>query len=274
MNYLAYHFKVTPTQPGTDILIAILGEEAFESFDTSEEGFVAYISDEHILQTDLTALVFEDFKFSYRVEKIETQNWNATWEANFEPVEVENIVYIHANFHAPSSTTKYNIEITPKMSFGTGHHDTTWQMCKALHSLKLKGKSVLDMGCGTGVLAILAKKMGSGRTLAIDIDAWSVENSIENCEVNQTVDIEITQGDATLLPNVPSFDIILANINKNILKQDMLRYFNCLNPGGYLLLSGFFTTDVEELVAHASNLHFKIDDHSSRNGWAIMQLKK
>lgn len=274
MNYKAYHFTVTPLQPGTDILMAILGEDAFESFDNTPTGFIAYVSEDVTVETDLSQLQFEDFTFSYKIEHITAQNWNASWEANFEPVEVEELVYIHANFHAPSSKAVYNIEITPKMSFGTGHHDTTWQMCKALYQLDVKNKTVLDMGCGTGVLAILAKKMGSGKTLAIDIDAWSVENSIENCNVNKTPDIEVKLGDANLLPKSVTFDIILANINKNILKQDMLAYFNCLQTNGYLLLSGFFTTDVEELVSHACAIGFKPDYNSSRNGWAVIQLVK
>lgn len=274
MSYFAYHFTVTPVQPGSDILIALLGEDAFESFDTNETGFVAYLPESAVMEMDFKQLKFDDFTFTLTIETIADQNWNANWEASFEPVEVENLVYIHANFHAPSAQAQFNIEITPKMSFGTGHHDTTWQMCKAMFSLPILNKVVLDMGCGTGVLAILAKKLGATATLAIDIDEWSVENTIENCQVNNTSDIEVKKGDARLLPTEAKFDVILANINKNILKQDMQAYYNCLQTNGYLLLSGFFITDVEELTQHATQLGFSFDSTSSKNAWAIIQLLK
>ncbi len=274
MNYRAYHFTITPLHPGTDILMAVLGEDAFESFTTTEKGFIAYAPELANIETDFKHLKFDDFTFVLEIETIAAQNWNANWEANFEPVEVEDLVYIHANFHAPSTQAQFNIEITPKMSFGTGHHDTTWQMCKAMFTIPLSNKVVLDMGCGTGVLAILAKKLEAITTLAIDIDEWSVENTIENCMVNNVPEIEVKKGDASLLPTQATFDCILANINKNILKQDLKTYYTCLKANGYLLLSGFFTTDVEELTQHATNIGFTFDYTSSKNGWAIIQLKK
>ncbi len=274
MSYLAYHFTVTPVQPGSDILIALLGEEAFESFDATETGFIAYLPASATLNLDVNALHFSDFTFQWFSETIADQNWNAAWESSFEPVVVENLVCIRAHFHPLQTQVKYNIEITPKMSFGTGHHDTTWQMCKALFELELQDKTVLDMGCGTGVLAILAKKLGASEVQAIDIDAWSVENTIENCQVNKVSSMVVKKGDASLLPTHAQFDIILANINKNILKQDMKSYYNCLQINGYILLSGFFNTDVEELTQHATSLGFTFDYTNSKNGWAIIQLKK
>jgi ribosomal protein L11 methyltransferase len=274
MNYKAYHFTITPAHPGTDILMAVLGEDAFESFTTTDKGFIAYAPEQANIETDLENLKFDDFTFIVEIETIAAQNWNANWEASFEPVEVEDLVYIHANFHAASTKTQFNIEITPKMSFGTGHHDTTWQMCKAMFAMPIANKVILDMGCGTGVLAILAKKLGAIDTLAIDIDEWSVENTIENCEVNKVSSIVVKKGDASLLPTQAQFDVILANINKNILKQDMKAYYNCLQTNGYLLLSGFFTTDVEELTQHSARLGFRFDYTSSKNGWAIIQLRK
>lgn len=274
MKYLAYHFTVSPPQPGSDILIALLGEGNFESFDTTANGFTAYLPQREEPGVDLSEIELEDTSFQWTIEEIEEQNWNANWESNFEPVVVENLVCIRAHFHPHHDDVKYNIEITPKMSFGTGHHDTTWQMCKALFDLNVNHKSVLDMGCGTGVLAILAKKLGAGKTLAIDIDEWSVENSIENCLVNGAAEIEVKKGDASILPEQPTFDFILANINKNVLKQDMNRYLHCMNPGGHLLLSGFFTTDVEELKQHAAQCGFHYVETGARNGWAILHLKK
>lgn len=274
MKYLAYHFTVLPPQPGSDILIALLGEGAFESFDTTANGFTAYLPESADPGVNLSAIELEGTSFQWIIEEIAEQNWNASWESNFEPVVVENLVCIRAHFHPHHNDVKYNIEITPKMSFGTGHHDTTWQMCKALFDLDVIQKSVLDMGCGTGVLAILAKKLGAGKTLAIDIDEWSVENSIENCQVNGASDIDVKKGDASVLPEKPTFDVILANINKNVLKQDMNRYFGCMNTNGHLLLSGFFTTDVEELKQQATLCGFQYSETSSRNGWAILHLKK
>lgn len=272
--YFAYHFIVTPPQPGTEILISLLGDLGFDSFVENEVGFDAYIPEELEDDLHLNEFEFDDFAFSFDKERIEQTNWNAEWEKNFEPVLVDDLLLIRAPFHEPNKTVKHEIVIMPKMSFGTGHHDTTWLMCKQLFDLDLNGRSVLDMGCGTGVLAILAKKLGAGKVVGIDIDEWSVENSIENCTNNNCADIEVKLGDKELLDNYTSFDIILANINKNVLKVQIPLYSKLLKAKGILLLSGFFNTDVEELEQHAKANQLNLLQTFTKNNWTVMKLEK
>ncbi|MFO0357435.1 MAG: 50S ribosomal protein L11 methyltransferase [Sphingobacteriaceae bacterium] len=272
--YFAYHFIVTPPQPGTEILISLLGDMGFDSFVENEVGFDAYIPEELDGDLHLTEFEFDDFAFSFDKERIEQTNWNAEWEKNFEPVLVDDLLLIRAPFHEPNKTVKHEIVIMPKMSFGTGHHDTTWLMCKQLFDLGIKGRSVLDMGCGTGVLAILAKKLGAGEVVGIDIDDWSVENSIENCANNNCADIEVKLGDKELLDNYKAFNIILANINKNVLKVQIPLYAKLLKTRGVLLLSGFFNTDVEELEQHAKANQLNLLQTFTKNNWTVMKLEK
>ena len=274
MQYLSYHFTVEPPQPGSEILMAMIADLGFESFDNTDSGFIAYIKESENANVNLEEFKFDDFKYTYKIEKIAQINWNAEWEKNFEPVVVDDLLLIRAPFHAADPKVKQEIVIMPKMSFGTGHHQTTQLMCAAMFETDLKNKHVLDMGCGTGVLAILAKKLGAKTILAIDIDEWSVENSIENCAVNNAKEIVLKKGDVQLLKEEAPFDIILANINKNILKADIPHYSSKIKPGGKLFLSGFFTTDVEELkkVAAKNNLQFSLTHHE--NEWAMMVLDR
>lgn len=274
MDYIQYTFTVTPTEPGSDILISILADLGFESFTQSDNGFEGYIQLNLDDEQKIKELHFEDFKFSYSKKEIPKTNWNEEWEKSFNPVFVDDLVSIRAHFHPKSTTTKQDIVITPKMSFGTGHHDTTWLMCKTLFGMDLKNKQVLDMGCGTGVLAILAKKLGATKIIGIDIDDWSIENSVENASINNCVGIEFKKGDAALLPKTETFDVVIANINKNVLKQDLPVYYTCLKKGGYLLLSGFFTADVEELKQLAISLGFLFTVSYSKNEWAVIVLQK
>ncbi|MBP9069218.1 MAG: 50S ribosomal protein L11 methyltransferase [Bacteroidia bacterium] len=273
-NYIAYYFKVEPPQPGTDILIASLGEAGFESFVENEEGFEAYINEELERNVNLNEFTFEDFKFTFEKDKIEQSNWNAEWEKNFEPVLVEDLLLIRAPFHPEVKSIKHEIVIMPKMSFGTGHHDTTWLMCKQLFDLDLKNKSVLDMGTGTGILAIVAKKLGASPIVGIDIDEWSAENAKENCIANDGADIEIKLGDKELLDDYKGFDVILANINKNVLKIQIPLYSKLLKDNGVLLMSGFFTTDVDELEKFANQNQLKLVERYNKNDWAVMKLRK
>jgi len=274
MNYIQYTFSVKPIEPGSDILIALLADLGFESFTQNETNLDAYIQDELENESLVKDLNFEDFTFSYTRTEIPKTNWNEEWEKNFSQVYVDDLVCIRAHFHDKSEHVKHDIVITPKMSFGTGHHDTTWLVSKIMFSLDFKNQSVLDMGCGTGILAILAKLLGATELLGIDIDDWSIENSIENAEINNCSEIEFKKGDATLLPKQETFDIILANINKNILKQDLPNYFNCLKKGGHLLLSGFFQADVEELKNLARAIGFDFIESYQKNEWAVIKLKK
>ena len=274
MNYLAYHFAVIPPQPGSEILTALIADFNFDTFETNETGFVAYIKEEDNAQVNLSELIFEDFTYTYSIEKIAQTNWNSEWEKNFEPVVIDNLLCIRAPFHLINTNVKNEIIIMPKMSFGTGHHQTTRLVCHYLFNLHFTNKRVLDMGCGTGVLAILAKQLGANDVLAIDIDDWSVENSIENCATNSAKDIVVIKGDIENLETESPFDIILANINKNILKQHLSHYSKKLNTNGTLILSGFFTTDCDELIelAQKNNLTYRAQNND--NEWAMLVFEK
>lgn len=274
MKYLAYHFTVNPPQPGSDILIALIEDKGFESFDYTETGFRAYVQDIENQRIDLSDIEIEELDYSYEIETIAETNWNAEWEKNFEPVVVDDLLCIRAPFHASNKTVKHEIVIMPKMSFGTGHHQTTRLMCKCMAGLDLKEKRVLDMGTGTGILAIFAKQLKAKEVLGIDIDDWSVENAIENCASNGFPEIQLKKGDIDLLEGESSFDVILANINKNILKSHLAVYANKLTSGGKLLLSGFFTTDTAELQQLAESLGLKLESVSNENEWAMMLFGK
>lgn len=221
--YISYNFTVTPKEPGTEILIAELGFAGFESFVENEDGVVAYIQEkdwnEHILD-DIYSLKSDEFTISYTKEVIEQTNWNSEWEKNFNPIQVDNLVSIRAPFHE-NPNLKYDIVIEPKMSFGTGHHETTHMMVQHLLKLDLTNKKVLDMGCGTGILAIFAEMKGAKPIDAIDIDSWCFENSIENLERNNCTHISVYEGDASLLIN-KKYDVIIANINRNILLLSLI----------------------------------------------------
>jgi ribosomal protein L11 methyltransferase len=274
MNYIQYIFQVTPPEPGSDILTALLADLGFESFNHNDTGFDAYIQEDQDNEALVKELGFNDFAFSYQRVVIPKTNWNEEWEKNFSPVYVDDLVCIRAHFHNAPLNVKEDIIITPKMSFGTGHHDTTWLICKTMFEIDFNNKQVLDMGCGTGVLAILAKKLGASNILGIDIDDWSIENSNENASINLCDEIIFKKGDASLLPSNETFDIIIANINKNVLKNDMKSYYQCLKPNGTLLLSGFFTADIDELVNLAFSIGYTLNKTFDKNGWAVIKLNK
>lgn len=274
MNYLAYQFAVNPIQPGTEILMALISEYNFDSFDINDKGFTAYIKEEDAADVDLKELTFDDFTYSYSIEKIAQTNWNIEWEKNFEPVVISELLCIRAPFHPKNEKVKNEIVIMPKMSFGTGHHQTTRLVCEHMFSLEFKNKRVLDMGCGTGVLAILAKQLGANDILAIDIDDWSVENSIENCATNNALEIIVKKGDVADLKTELPFDILLANINKNILKQHLPSYASKLNKNGILILSGFFMTDVEELKLVAKENGLNYLNTNNELEWAMLVFEK
>lgn len=274
MAYLAYHFTVTPPQPGSEILIALISDFGFESFAQHENGFDAYIQVDLAGSVDLSELEFQDFTYKLTIEEIETTNWNKEWEKNFEPVVVDNLLCIRAPFHAANTTVKFELIIMPKMSFGTGHHQTTRLMCKNMFDLDFEKKRVLDMGCGTGILAVLSKKLGAFEVVGIDNDTWCVENSLENCVANNCTDILIKLGDAKTLDKYRPFDIIIANINKNILKRDLVLYLEKLNQGGFVFLSGFFVTDVEDLKGLAEDLNLEFIKTRNEDEWAMLVFQK
>ena len=243
--YIGYEFKVEPLQPGVEILIAELGYAGFESFVETQEGATAYIQKEEwnadILE-DIQILNSEEFKITFEFNEIEQINWNKEWEKNFSPIVVDDVCAVRAPFH-DTFDTQYDIIIEPKMSFGTGHHETTHMMIQHILKNDFKGKSVLDMGCGTGVLAILAELKGAKPIDAVDYDNWCYLNSLENVERNNCQHITVIEGDASALQG-KTYDVIIANINRNILMQDMKRYVSCLNDNGILFLSGFYNDDI------------------------------
>lgn len=271
-TYIAYHFTIVPLQPAREILVAELGALGFESFTENENGLTAYIPKTNWsvgILDDVYVLHSGEFEIFYEKEEIEPVNWNKKWEQHFEPIEIDDTVSIRAPFHK-AGQLKYNILIEPKMSFGTGHHETTHLMVQQLLQIDLKGKSVLDMGCGTAVLAILAEMRGATALDAIDIDPWCYENSIENVNRNVCKKITVYQGDASLLFD-KKYDLIIANINRNILLQDMATYVTALNQKGILLLSGFYREDIPIIDNEAKKYNLKIDLILERNNWVALK---
>ncbi|TCI85567.1 50S ribosomal protein L11 methyltransferase [Tenacibaculum sp. M341] len=273
--YIEYNFKVTPKEPATEILIAELGVVGFESFVENETGVVAYIQKQDWSQdilSDIYVLSSDEFEVTYEYKEVEQTNWNEEWEKNFNPIEVDGLVSIRAPFHE-NPNLKYDIVIEPKMSFGTGHHETTHMMVQHILNLDLSEKKVLDMGCGTGILAILAEMTGAKPIDAIDIDNWCYLNSLENVERNNCKNISVYEGDASLLKD-QKYDLIIANINRNILLNDIKKYVSCLNEKGIVLLSGFYVEDIP-LIDKEMNLHkLTLDKTINRNNWVALKYIK
>ena len=270
--YIGYTFTVFPKEPATEILIAELGSIGFESFVENEKGVVAYIQEKDWNQNildDIFVLNSEEFSISYQKETIRQTNWNREWEKNFNPIAVDGLVSIRAPFHE-NPKLKYDIVIEPKMSFGTGHHETTHMMIQHLLELDLKNKKVLDMGCGTGILAIFAEMKGAYEIDAIDIDNWCYQNSIENCERNNCKNIKVFEGDARLLVN-KKYDLIIANINRNILLNDIKTYVKNLNEEGVLLLSGFYKEDISVIEDETSKFGLYLTKSLERNNWVALK---
>lgn len=272
--YIGYYFTVTPLEPGVEILIAELGYAGFESFVETEKGVTAYIQkeewNERILDS-IEILKSEEFEISYEFEDIEQTNWNEEWEKNFNPIVVDNRCAVRAPFH-DKFDTEYDIIIEPKMSFGTGHHETTHMMIQHILNYDFKDKTVLDMGCGTGVLAILAEMRGATSLEAIDIDNWCYLNSLENIERNNCKNITVLEGEASLLKN-KKFDVIIANINRNILLEDIKTYTACLNENGSLFLSGFYKDDIPFIAKECELYGLKEANQYERNNWVALQFK-
>lgn len=272
-TYIGYIFEVTPVQPGTEILIAQLGFAGFESFVENEKGVNAYIQKddwhENILE-DIQILNSTEFQITYKEEVIEQVNWNEEWEKNFQPIEVEGKCAVRAPFHEKTNV-KYDIIIEPKMSFGTGHHETTHMMLQHILNTDVTNKKVLDMGCGTGVLAILAEMKGAKPLDAIDIDNWCYLNSLENVERNNCKHISVYEGDVSLLAG-KKYDIIIANINRNILLSDIHQYAKCLDAGGILFLSGFYTEDIPLITEECAKNKLKFQVKLEKNNWVALKF--
>ena len=275
-SWIAASLKINPFIPGREIFIYELSELGFSSFEEDNVSLRAFIEKKHFNLEDFDSAIEkykEEFSVDYTLEEIEQRNWNAEWESNFQPVVVNHECRIRAPFHPADPTFILELIIQPQMSFGTGHHETTWLMSRMLYPLDLKGKEVLDMGCGTGVLAILAAKKGAAGVTAIDIDEWSVENTKENAALNNISGILVEKGTAALLAE-RSFHVILANINRNVLLEDMKHYCKALLPGGLILFSGIFTTDVSLISDEASALGLKFAGREDKNNWVVLQFRK
>lgn len=260
-----------------EILMAEIAEAGFDSFLETEKGFEAYVETD---QYDKKQLAEIQIKYQHVKplilfeDRIQKQNWNEEWEKNTHPIIIEDQCLIRAEFHNIDKKYPYEIIITPKMSFGTGHHQTTYLMVKSQLQMNHEGKRVMDAGCGTGILAIMASKRGAREIEAFDIDEWSVINGQENIENNQCTNIHLQQGKISDLKFEGKFDIILANINKNVLLAELHAYEGYLQPSGHLLLSGFYTSDIDDLIQAASKFGFKEVRRDEKETWAALLLQK
>ena len=278
MNYIELNCKIKPFEQSTgEILIALLSEMDFESFVENDKGITAYIQSQlfnNELLERINQIVIPDTDINLKHKLIKDQNWNETWEKNyFEPVLIADKCLIRSTFHKNTPDVKFEILIDPKMSFGTGHHETTFLMIEEILELDLHGKTVLDMGCGTGILAILSAQKGAKDICAIDIDEWSYNNSLENIKLNVVKDVRVQLGDKQLIEN-RFYNIIYANINKNILTADIPVYAANIHQGGKLLLSGFYKEDFNDIneIAIASGL--KLTNQREKNNWLMLSYLK
>lgn len=280
MRYIEVIFNSTPhSEDLYDILSANLSEVGFESFVQSEENLLAYITGEKF-STMIIDKIIEIFPFdatiTYSFKAIEDKNWNEEWEKNFfKPITFEDKCIIYSSFNKPEEKEKYDyqIQIDPKMSFGTGHHQTTGLMISEILKLNLADKDVLDMGCGTAILAILASMRGSKNITAIDIDEWAYNNAIENIGLNNINNIEVLLGDATMLGD-KKYDVILANINRNILLEDIPAYSDVLNAGGKLIMSGFYQQDIPLISEKCMENELVFDHYTDKDNWVSVVCRK
>ena len=280
MNYYEYKFSYTSPvgkEIVSDILAAELGEIGFESFTETEDGLLGYVPEkddnEALLKEKVGGFPLDNVEISYAKTYIESKNWNEEWEKNyFRPITVDDECIIHASFHAVEPQYKYDIVIDPKMAFGTGNHATTWLMISEMLKLDLTGKELLDMGCGTAVLAILAAKKGAGRVDAIDIDEWAYDNALENIRLNHTEDVRVVLGGAEKIDAGCAYDFIFANINRNILLQDMGVYAGVLKKDATLFMSGFYTEDIPVIEAECGKHGLVLQSVAEKDNWAAVRV--
>jgi len=269
-EFYEYDFKLSAPEAFRDIFTALLANAGFEGFVETTEGFLAY-TNLSINPDIILSKISEQYSYSSKV--IKEKNWNQAWEQHIKPLIIDDKIYIKTSFH-PDKKYPIVITIDPKMSFGTGHHETTYLMIKQLLELNLHQKSVIDMGTGTGVLAILSKKLGAGNVFAIDNDKWAYQNMIENFNKNQTSNIISLYGDASNLNDLPEVDFLLANINRNILLKDLSSYFNRIKLGGHLILSGFYTEDIPIIKAAAEQFGMIFESKKTKNNWSCLKFTK
>lgn len=278
MKYFEVTFTTQPCNETTnDVVSALAGEIGFESFVEWENGVQAYIQqnlfDEEALKEMVNEFPLPDTHITYTIQEAEEKDWNEEWEKNFfQPIVIGDRCCIHSTFHKDTPKTEYEILINPQMAFGTGHHETTSSIICELLDADLNGKNVLDMGCGTSILAILASMRGAKAVTAIDIDDWCVNNSRDNIALNNIHNIEVKWGDAALLEGHEPFDVIIANINRNILLADMSRYAACMHSGSELFMSGFYVEDIPAIQEKAESLGMTFLHHREKNNWAAVKF--
>lgn len=275
-EYLEIDFTITPAEGGRDIMLALLDNLGYDSFEETPKGLKAYILEKDFNESELKELFIfqsDEYEVTYTTDKLENKNWNEEWETNYQPIFIDDQIHIRAPFHEAKPEYPIELLITPKMSFGTGHHQTTRLVSRLMLQMDLKDKKVLDMGTGTGVLAILAEKRGAKEIEAIDNFEWAAENTAENAEANNCKNITALHGDATLLPG-KSFEIVLANINRNVLMEDMKSYVDTLPSGGHLLISGFFEHDFEMLNGKATECGTTLVNKIKEDRWMACHYQK
>ena len=279
MKYLEFSFRTTPcTEVVNDVLSAVLADAGFESFVEQPDGLLAYIQqnlyDEASVEAAISEFPIPDTAIEYSFVEAEDKDWNEEWEKNFfQPIVIGNRCVIHSTFHHDVPEAEYDIAINPQMAFGTGHHETTSLVIGEILDSDMSGKRVLDMGCGTSILAILARMKGATSCTAIDIDDWCVRNSIENIELNGVDEIEVCLGDASILADKGPFDMVIANINRNILLADMQHYVARMNEGATLLMSGFYVDDIPLIKAEAERLGLTFNGYKEKNRWVVTSFK-
>lgn len=276
MNYIKCTFHFQETQPWREILLTYLSDIEFDSFEQKNNDLFAYIpqkefSEEKVNEI-LKNLAYSEIEFSH--EKLEDKNWNAEWEKNFDPIYVDKKCIIRAPFHPKEEGFEQEVIINPQMSFGTGHHQTTYLIVKTMFGIDFENKTVLDMGSGTGILAILAEKLLCKEAVAIDIDQWAFQNTIDNIELNNCKKISVLEGGAELLTENEKYDIVLANINRNILTNDMHIYVKSMKKDAKILMSGFYTTDVQIIEKEANKNGLSLVKIYEREGWAMAEFSK
>lgn len=278
MNYIEVNFTCVPYQEATkDVLAALTAELGFESFVDADSGTIGYIQSANFDETALKQMIQEfplDAEINYKWEEIEGKDWNEEWEKNyFQPLIIDNRCVIKSSFHEVDQKFEYEIVIDPRMAFGTGHHQTTELMIRAILEEDFTGKSLLDMGCGTAILAILASMRGADPIVAIDIDHWAYDNAIENLKLNNIQNIDVQIGGAELLGN-QCFDVILANINRNILLNDIHQYASVLNRGGMLFMSGFYTEDIPFIETECTKHGLNLVRYQQKDNWTAVKFEK
>ncbi len=269
---MPHHIQITfhELQPEQqDVLIAHLAEAGYDGFEQTNTQLKAFIPDSHYDKALLHELAFK-YQVQYTEEHIAAQNWNALWESNFQPVVVDDFTGIRADFHEPLQNVQHEIIITPKMSFGTGHHATTYMMIQQMREIDFSGKTVFDFGTGTGVLAILAEKLGAAYVLAIDNDEWSISNATENCQRNDGRHIQLQQADTAATGE--SYDIILANINKNVILDNLVSLTSQLKKGGVLLLSGLLAEDEADILTALAPYPLTMGKKLEKNNWICLRF--